>query len=399
MRILNIAQTYFPYLAEGGRPVKVRTISHKLVQRGHSVTVLTANLGSAEWSQVQHGRERSSFGWRMAEEGVDAVYLPSWLRYRALTFNPDVVRFCRTSLQTFDLVHFYGLYDLLGPSVSYFCRRRKLPYVIEPLGMYRPIERNVRLKSLWHTSMGRAFLRNAARIIANSELEYGELLEDSVPADKLVMRYDGIDLDEWTNLPTQGTFRARWNIPPSEPLILFLSRLIPRKGADLLIEAFATVCPDSGRLVITGPQEEPAYQEHLKKCAKQCGVEARVTFTGPLYNEDKRALFADSDLFVLPSRYENFAIAAAEAMACGVPVIVSESCGIGSLVRGEAGLVIAPEKQPLIEAMRRLLNDRNLYARLKEGCYRVAGKLAWEQLAAETEGYYARVLAGNNGIH
>ena len=60
----------------------------------------------------------------MAEQGVEAIYLPSWLRYRTLTINPRVVGFCGASLRRFDLVHFYGLYDLLGPAVSYFCRRR-----------------------------------------------------------------------------------------------------------------------------------------------------------------------------------------------------------------------------------------------------------------------------------
>jgi len=118
-----------------------------------------------------------------------------------------------------------------------------------------------------------------------------------------------------------------------------------------------------------------------------------------LYDEEKKAVLADADVFVLPSRYENFANAAAEAMACGIPAIITDSCGIRSLVSGQSGLVIAPEKEALAEALRQLVYDKALYARLKEGCYRVAGQLTWDRLAVQMEGYYAQALAGSNGIH
>src|SRR5580704_2352700 len=103
VRILNVAQTYYPKLAE----------------RGHDVTVLTANLGTAEWSRIGLPIEKTTLGWRLTEGGVIAIYLPTWFRYRTLTINPGVLRFCGAALGKFDLVHFYGLYDLLGPSVSY----------------------------------------------------------------------------------------------------------------------------------------------------------------------------------------------------------------------------------------------------------------------------------------
>ena len=399
MRILNVAQTYFPYLAEGGRPVKVRILSRKLVQRGHTVTVLTANLGSKEWTPSVGVPEKTPQGWKMAEQGVEAIYLPSWLRYRTVTINPRVVGFCGASLRQFDLVHFYGLYDLLGPAVSHFCRRQRIPYVIEPMGMYRPIDRSLRLKRLWHASIGKVFLGDAARMIATSELEYDELYRGGIPSEKLVIRYNGIDMSSCTSLPRRGGFRAKWGIAPDEPLILFLSRLIPRKGADILIEAFAQACPESGRLVIAGPEGEPGYRAYLEKRARECGVGARVLFTGPLYDEEKKAVLADADVFALPSRYENFANVAAEAIACGIPVIITDSCGIRSLVKDRAGLVIAPEQEALAEALRMLICDKDLYARLKEGCRRVADQLSWDRLAEQMEAYYAAALAETNGAH
>ena len=113
----------------------------------------------------------------------------------------------------------------------------------------------------------------------------------------------------------RGGFRSKWGMSAEIPLILFLSRLIPRKGADLLIEAFAYACPDSGRLVIAGPEGEPGYRAQLEKCARDSGVVARVLFTGPLYGRKKVGFSQTADIFVLPSQYENFANVAAEAIA------------------------------------------------------------------------------------
>ena len=399
MRILNVAQTYYPYLAEGGRPAKVRILSRKLADRGHEVTVLTANLGEDDWSRNAEPPEKTTMGLRLNEDGVVAIYLRTWLRYRTLTINPGLLRFCRASLKGFDLVHFYGLYDLLGPAVSYFCRRQEIPYVIEPMGMYRPIDRNIQMKRMWHRSVGDAFWRNAHKFIATSELEQQELVEEGIPLQKIVIRYNGIDASVFSGGSTPKTFRAKWGIPAGEHMILFLSRLIPRKGADILIEAFAEACPESGHLVIAGPEGEPGYRAYLEKRARDSGAASRIILTGPLYEEEKKAAFTEADLFVLPSRYENFANVAAEAMACGVPVIITPYCGIRSLVDGRAGLVVPPEKQPLAAALYQMVHDTALRHRLKEGCRAVTNQLSWDHLAEQMETCYEAAVEGSNDIH
>ena len=337
MRVLSVVQFYFPFQDRGGPVVKVRSLTKGLVKRGHQVTVLTADLGLSGVNGFGAKIERCKWGWRWEDDGIEAIYLPTRGHYRSLTLNPAVVGFCGASLKSFDVVHCYGLYDLLGPAAGYFCRRQGVPYVVEPMGMYRPIDRGFRLKRLWHGTMGEALLQNAARVVATSEIERQELLEGGIPAEKLAIRYNGIDVSSCTPLPPRGTFRLKWKIPSEQPLILFLSRLIPRKGADILIEAFAQACPESGYLVIAGPEGEVGYRAYLEKRTRESSVEARVLFTGPLYDEDKKAAFADADIFALPSRYENFGNAVAEAVASGVPVIVTNSCGIHSLVARPGG--------------------------------------------------------------
>jgi glycosyltransferase involved in cell wall biosynthesis len=392
MRVLSVVQFYFPFQDRGGPIVKVRSLAKGLAKRGHQVTVLTADLGLGDVNGFSEKVERCKWGWRWEDEGVEAIYLPTRGHYRAFTLNSGIVEFCTASLNSFDLVHFYGLYDLLGPAAGYFCRRQKVPYVVEPMGMYRPIDRSLRFKRLWHGTLGKALLQNAARVIATSDMERQELLEGGIPAAKLAIRYNGIDLSSCTPLPPRGTFRSKWKIPPEQPLILFLSRLIPRKGADILIEAFAQTCPESGYLAIAGPEGEAGYRAYLEKRAKESGAEARILFTGPLYDEDKKAALADADVFALPSRYENFGNAVAEAVASGIPVIVTNSCGIHSLVADRAGLAIAPNVEELADALQRLLHDRQLHRRLKAGCAGVVDQLSWDRLIEQMESHYAETL-------
>ena len=120
MRILKAVQAYYPFREMGGPIVKVRALARALTHRGHDVSVLTADLGLAGREDVGMRIERCRWGWRAEQDGVEAIYLPTLAHYRAMTFNPHVIGFCRSSLRAFDLVHFYGLYDLLGPAVSFF---------------------------------------------------------------------------------------------------------------------------------------------------------------------------------------------------------------------------------------------------------------------------------------
>jgi len=392
MRVLSVVQFYYPFQDRGGPVVKVRSLAKGLAKRGHQVTVLTADLGLGGMNGFGAKIERCKWGWRWLDEGVEAIYLPTRGRYRAFTLNPRIAGFCAASLKRFDVVHIYGLYDLLGPAAGYFCRREKVPYVVEPMGMYRPIDRGLRLKRLWHDTMGKTLFRDAARVIATSDIEREELLEGGIPAAKLAIRYNGIDVSSCTP-PPRGTFRSKWQIPSEQPMILFLSRLIPRKGADILIDAFAQNCPESGYLVIAGPEGEAGYRACLEKRASETDAGARVIFTGPLYDEDKRAALSDADVFALPSRYENFGNAVAEAIASGVPVIVTSSCGIQSLVRDRAGLVIASNKEELADALKRLIYDKELHRQFKAGCPGVVDQLGWDRLTEQMESYYAGALA------
>jgi len=396
MQILKVSQAYYPFLEKGGLPVKVSVIARALAQRGHQVVVLTADLGLGDANLRSVQAVSSAWGWQTELDGVEVLYLRGSVRYRALTWNPRVFDFCRQRLDSFDLIHIYGLYDLLGPVVAFFCRRRGIPYVVEPMGMFRPIVRNLWLKRLYHLTLGQQMLHSAARLIATSEQERQELVEGGLPNAKVIVRRNGVELPD--HLPSVGTFRRQWKIPADAKLVLFLGRLVSKKGPELMLEAFARWRAQSGKadaslLVFVGPDEGDGYREKLETFAAQLGLNGGVLFTGPVYGDAKWAAYRDADVFVLPSQNENFGNSAAEAVACGTPVIVTDRCGIAPLIDQRAGLVVPYERGALQEGLAQLLDEETLRQRLRAGCTEVARALDWEEPLAVMEKLYAE-LAG-----
>jgi glycosyltransferase involved in cell wall biosynthesis len=397
MRILNVTETYAPFLEFGGPPVKVRALSEGLARRGHQVTVLTADWGLEKRLQTLEEKiaaERSPFGWRREENGVQAIYVPTWMRYRTVSWNPAVKRYCRARLQNFDVVHIFGLYDLLGPAVGAASRKRGLPYVLEPIGMFVPIVRNVWLKRMYHAVWGKRLLQGASAVIATSEQEIEELAAGGVPRTKVVLRRNGVEVPpSW---PARGMFRKAQSISQQEKLILFLGRLSAKKSPDLLLQAFAELSVRSSgipmTLVFAGP-DEGGVKSELEQMATKLGVRTKVQFAGAIFGETKWSAYRDADVFVLPSQNENFGNTAAEAVAAGTPVIVTEQCGIAPLLADEAGLVVRHQVASLSSALGRVLNEAELRARLSAGCAVVTSRLGWDEPVRDMEALYATLAS------
>jgi glycosyltransferase involved in cell wall biosynthesis len=394
MRVLKTVQSYFPFQERGGTVFKVRAIARGLARRGHSVTVLTADLGIR--NRNSGGRfEPSEWGWRTNDDGVETVYLSSAARYRALTINPGAMRFCAASLGSCDLVHIYGLYDLLGPAAAYVCRRNATPYLLEPMGMYRPIVRNIALKKLYQQLIGGRLAARARSVIATSEQERDELAAAGLDPRRIVVRRNGVEIPE--HLPPRGEFRRARNLPQDALLVLFLGRIVSKKRPDLLIQAFRdwlekSAFRQNSFLIIAGPKEGDRYTRHLQGLASSLGVSDRVLFAGPLYGDEKWRAYRDADVFVLPSENENFGNTAAEAASCGTPVIVTDRCGIAPFVE-RAGLIVRPDRTDIANALERILDDPAFNERCRGGCTEVAGPLSWDAPLDELEQLYQQCCA------
>ena len=396
MRILKVTQSYYPFLDKGGPTVKVRSLARGLAARGHRVTVVTADLGLDQETARRLGAERHDWGWSAEEDGVEAIYLRVRGRYRALTWNPGALRWCRQNIGSFDVAHLYGMYDLLGPVAAHVCHGRGVPYLVEPMGMYRPIVRNIPLKWAYRWLIGDRILRYARYLIATSEQERQELESGGIAPAQIVVRRNGIEFP--ASLPPAGTFRRQSNIAPDAKLVLFLGRLVKKKSPELAVEAFADWRSQSSGnrsaiLVIAGPHEEDHFRDALESYAAGLGLRDSVLFPGPLYDEAKWAAYRDADVFILPSQNENFGNTAGEAVACGTPVLLTDRCGIAPLIQGRAGLVAAFDRAEFGKALAQLLDDDELRNRLRDGCAEVARSLTWDEPLDQMESIYSAAVA------
>jgi glycosyltransferase involved in cell wall biosynthesis len=392
MRILKVVQSYFPFQERGGPVFKVRALATGLAKRGHQVTVLTADLGFGKGNGSQAGAERCRWGWTARSENVEAIYLSTTGQYRAVTLNPGVFAFCRGSICHYDVVHLYGLYDLLGPAASYYCRRQAVPYVIEPMGMYPPIVRNLRLKRMYMDLLGERFIRGGRYLVATSDQEKRELIGGGIDAARVEVRRNGIELPP--REPEVGKFRRARGISSDAKVILFLGRLVSKKSPDMLLEAFANWRANSGRgqdamLVLAGPEERDGFLAKLRSMADRLGIRDQVLFEGPLYDDAKWSAYRDANVFVLPSQNENFGNTAGEAAACGTPVIVTDRCGIAPFV-GAAGEVIPHDLAAIENALGKMLRDPMLRENRRAGCRAFVESLSWERPLDQTEEMYRR---------
>jgi glycosyltransferase involved in cell wall biosynthesis len=240
-------------------------------------------------------------------------------------------------------------------------------------------------------------------VIATSETERAELIAGGMDEAKILLRRNGINIDDFETLPQRGSFRAQRNIEAATPLIVFVGRLSFIKGLDLLVRAFAQLenqahSTTSGRdargpsLVIAGPNDDDGCAAEVQRLVDEFQLGDRVTLTGPLYAQEKLEAFVDADWVVLPSRYESFGNVAAEAVACGTPVLVTDQCGIAPLIDGRAGLVVPCDVDGLRNGLQRLLDDKSLLEQLREGCDSVARSLSWNEPVETMERIYESLL-------
>lgn len=174
-----------------------------------------------------------------------------------------------------------------------------------------------------------------------------------------------------------------------------IARLHPIKGLPLLLEAWASLRPAGWRLRIAGP-DKCGHEEELRAQAQTLGIADSVEFRGPVYGQDKWEFLRSAGLFVLPSYSENFGVAVAEALACGVPVITTKGTPWGGLEQAGCGWWVEVGAEPLAaaleEAMR--LTDAQRCAMGERGRRLVQEKFSWPEIARQMKEVYEWVLGG-----
>ncbi|MBU2620591.1 MAG: glycosyltransferase [Proteobacteria bacterium] len=254
-----------------------------------------------------------------------------------------------------DVVHLMGHWTVINVLSYAVARLLGKRYVVCPAGALSIYGRSRVLKTLFNFLIGKRIIANANGHIAIGENEIGQFKAYGVAADTIVSIPNGINPDDFMAEDVEG-FRRRYGLK-NFPFILFLGRLHPEKGPDILLTAFSLL---DGRfsnihLVFVGPDN--GMLEELRRNVIGYGVSDRVHFIGYLSGTDKSAAYHAATLVVIPSRFEAMSIVVLEAGVCGLPVLLTDQCGFSEIERQNGGAVVPASVEGIKLGLEKLLCD------------------------------------------
>jgi len=333
MKILRIISSVNP---KGGGPIEGITQTNRvLVEMGHTTEVVCVDDPQAPWVAKAPFKVHA-LGSVAANKYGFSTKLAPWLRANAAEYDGIVVN---------------GIWQFPSLAAWHTLKPMAIPYIVYTHGMLDPWFKNrYPLKHLkkclyWPWAEYRV-LRDAAAVCFTCEEERRLARNSFQPykVNEVVVSYgtskpDG-DADEQREL-----FLSQFPQTRGNRVLLFISRIHAKKGCDLLLDAFAQVAAHDPalHLVMAGP-DQTGWREALEQQANRLGIADRITWTGMLSGDLKWGAFHAAEAFVLPSHQENFGIVVAEAMACGLPVLISNKVNIWREIEdSRAGLVASDD--------------------------------------------------------
>ena len=336
MKILHVIPIFSPPHLFGGSQRVVYFVSKGLAKKGHEVVIYA--------SDMKNLKERTG---KFIENvnGVTVVHFknvsPLLSSKTRFILTITMKRSLERELNNFDVIHVHEARGFQHILVWWLARKSGVPYVVQAHGNLSEHFGGFSRK-VYDKLFGKRFLRDASKVIAVNRVEASNCTEFGVPEEKVEVIPNPIDMGDFNNLTTRGIFREKYNVEPNSKVILFMGRVHPIKGVDILIHAFASMVNNSkvdATLVIAGPDD--GHMEECLKIAKMYKLK-NVLFTEHLGDKERIHAYFDADVVVLPSRYETFPMTILEAYACGKPVVASRVGGLKELVlEGKTGILVS----------------------------------------------------------
>lgn len=352
MRILYICSYYKPAYVYGGPARSIAAMCEALARQGAQVTVLTTNADGEKSLNVPLEQP-------VDVNGVTVHYYPTRKGLpRSFFYSPALARACKGMVRTHDLAVLETLYTHpTGPAVR-ACRNTNTPYIIPPRGSLLPwaLRQKALKKKIYMSLVGRRYLDGAAGLQCSDPVEFQAVRELGLKAPAFVVP-NGLTTAQWESLPARGALRQQLGIPGDAPVLLMLGRLHRVKNPDLAVEMLGLLERKDAHLVFAGPDEE-GIQPRLQVRASALGCTERIHYTGLLSGVSLLQALADADLLLMPSLTESFGMAAVEAMAAGLPVLLSEHVPVGRWVEAAgAGRQVACSPDAFAEVCEQMLRD------------------------------------------
>ena len=401
MRIIQIIPSIS--LVYGGPSQMVLGLSAALASQGIDVTIITTNSNG----DIGQPPLDVPLNQPLKQNGYQIIYFRC-SPFRRYKFSLSLLQWLNANAPQFDLAHIHAIFSPVTTLAATIARYHNLPYIIRPCGMLDPadLQKKKQLKQIYAALLERPNLAGAAAIHFTSKEEakiserfgLGNTGKMPVPQDLDCTGLLPVPRDLVIPLGvTAGCFPKRLR-ESQVPIILFMSRIEPKKGLDLLIPALESILA-SGiefRFILAGSNPQDAdYETQIKVQIQNSSLAKYTTITGFVSGDFKNELLTNADLFVLPSYYENFGIAVAEAMAAGVPVAISDRVHISEDIRqAEAGWVGPLEVDAIASSIKSaLLDPDERQRRGLNGKEYAKNHYNWDAIAQQTIDAYQHILS------
>ncbi len=337
----------------------------------------------------------------LSTEGVPVLFIPRVATGQhtlaGFTFAPSIVPWLWREIPQCDFVHVHTVFSFPAAMAMAIARRKCKPYCARPLGQLCTwsLRTRTQLKRFHLATIGRGYLDSAAFLHVTSRKEADETAALGLRSPVKLLPL-GVDI-----LPSfpadQAALRARLGIPAGNTIALFLSRLHPGKRLDVLLRAMSIRSDLKMSLIVCGDGEK-RYVDELHQLANKLGIGARVHWLGFIEGERKWRTMCGCDFFVLPSISENFGIAAIEALAAGLFVVVSPEVGVATEILSPGiAEVTAGDQTSLGETLRNVAeNERfDTSARATRRAF-VEARFSWDGVIQELIGAYEGAICRGN---
>ena len=357
--------------------------------RGHDVTVLTTD------ALDQRNRiatlEETVAGLRLLRRRN----VSAWLRGRYNLSTPLGMRkTAERILPGMDILHIHEFRTAENLLVTPVARELGIPIVLSAHGTLTQATGRSMLKRSWDRLLSPAVAGRIDHVLALTPKELADARDlwrrfgrRAIPTRFSVLP-NGVDPAAYAKLPDDSDFRQRCHLD-DVPTVLFLGRLQRRKGVDVLLKAFQAAQIPRSQLLIVGPDEGMAAT-----LTRLAAGDRRIVLTGYLEGRRRLQALAAADILALPATGEGLPMAVLEAMAAGLPVLLSPGCNLPEVAEAGAGFVAAPTVDAFADKLRPLLTDGSLRDQMGMNARQLAvGKYAWDGVCARLEAVYESLLS------
>ncbi|WP_088240458.1 glycosyltransferase [Calothrix rhizosoleniae] len=389
MRILHIIPSVA--LLRGGPSQAVLEMVKALRDNDIDAEIATTNDNGVDLLDVPLG-ERTEY--QQVPVWFFPRFSPPLHAVRGFAFSGKFTTWLWQSIHQYDLIHVHAIFSYASTAAMANARLQKVPYIVRPLGQLCKwsLQQSARKKQIYLKLIEKANLNHSQGIHFTSEQEKQEASQLNLTSPSFIIPH-GLSIP--AKIPdARQRLRQHFNLPLlDEPIILFLSRLHPKKGLDYLIPALSKLSNYRFTFILAG-SGEPDYESEIKSLIAALGIEERTYFTGFVKGELKDLLLQGANLFVLTSYSENFGISVLESLAIGLPVLITSGVALADMVKQkQIGYVTELDVDEIANAIDTFLNDPQVGKVMGDNaCQFIAEQYSWHYIAKKIIVTYKKII-------